>query len=177
MKSKEVSEKKVGKPKAAKALQEDILNSTLHCFGSHHKCKPEYCKTVRAMHSPTYTTNSLGSNTVFFRQQSSSCSTVSSDTSSDTINFSSSLDNSSDGPSLGFSASPGFNSEDTIEDDALTTLLLEQQTAWEAATNDVPVDVQVNSNLEPAVPLNQQMICDIQKICWEISRKDQSTNR
>ena len=65
MRSKEVSEKKVDKPKAAKALQEDILNSTLHCFGSHHKCKPEYCKTVREMHSPKDTTNSLGSNTVF----------------------------------------------------------------------------------------------------------------
>ena len=33
MRSKEVSENKVDKPKAAKALQEDILNSTLHCFG------------------------------------------------------------------------------------------------------------------------------------------------
>ena len=172
MRSKEVSEKKVDKPKAAKALQEDILNSTLHCFGSHHKCKPEYCKTVRAIHSSKDTTNSLGSNTVFFSgSDSSSSSIVSSDTSSESINFSSSFDDSSDGPSLGFPASPEFNSEDTIEDDALTTLLFEQQTAWEEATNDVPADIQVDSNLEPAVPLDQQMICDIQKIAGRLAAK------
>ena len=67
MRSKEVSENKVDKTKAAKALQEDIINSTLHCFDSHHKCKLEYCKTVRAIHSPTDTTNLLGSNTVFIQ--------------------------------------------------------------------------------------------------------------
>ena len=32
------------KQKAAALLQEDIMNSSLHCFGSHHKRKPEYCK-------------------------------------------------------------------------------------------------------------------------------------
>ena len=48
---------------------------------------------------------------------------------------------------------------------------MEQQTAWEAATNDVQADVQVNSNLEPAVPLNQQMICDIQKIAGRLAAK------
>ena len=172
MRSKEVNENKVDKPKAAKALQEDILNSTLHCFGSHHKCKPEYCKTVRAMHSPTDATDSLGSNTVSFSgSDSSSSSIVSSDTSSDIIDLSSSFDDSSDGPSLGSPAFPEFNCEDTIEDDALTTLLLEQQTAWEAATNDVSDDVPVDSNLEPAVPLDQQMICDIQKIAGRLAAK------
>ena len=117
------------------------------------------------MHSPTDTTNSLGSNTASFSgSDSSSSSTVSSDTSSDTINLFSSFDDSSDGPSLGSPASPECNSEDTFEDDALTTLLLEKQTAWEAAANDVPADIQVDSTLEPAVPLDQQMICDIQKL-------------
>ena len=72
---------------------------------------------------------------------------------------------------LGSPASPEFHSEDTIEDDALTTLLLEQQTAWEAATNDESADVQVNSNLEPAVPLDRQMICVIQKIAGRLAAK------
>ena len=52
MRSKEFNERKVDKSKAAKALQDDILNSTLHCFGSHHKCKPEYYKTMKALCSP-----------------------------------------------------------------------------------------------------------------------------
>ena len=56
----------VDKAKAAKALQEDILNSTLHCFGSHHKCKPDYCKTMRALDSPTDKKNSQGSDTFSF---------------------------------------------------------------------------------------------------------------
>ena len=124
------------------------------------------------MHSPTDATKSLISNTVSFSgSDPSSSSIVSIDKSSDTINLPSSFDDSSDGPSLGSPASPEFNSEDTIEDDALTTLLLEQQTAWEAATNDVLADVQVNNNLEPAVPLNQQMICDIQKITGRLAAK------
>ena len=127
------------------------------------------------MHSPTDATDSLGSNTVSFSSSdSSSSSIVSSDTSSDIIDLSSSFDDSSDGPSLGSPAFPEFNCEDTIEDDTLTTLLLEQQTASEAATNDVPDDVPVDSNLEPAVPLDQQMTF---RNRWEISREGQSANR
>ena len=38
--------KESNKHKAAELLQEDILNSPLHCFGSHHKCKADYCKLV-----------------------------------------------------------------------------------------------------------------------------------
>ena len=34
------------KVKAAILLQEDILNCPMHCFGIHHKCRPEYCKVV-----------------------------------------------------------------------------------------------------------------------------------
>ena len=61
------------------------------------------------------------------------------------LNLFSSVDDSLDGPSLGSPASPPeFNSEDTIEDDFLTILLLEQQTAWEAATNDVPATDSIN---------------------------------
>ena len=62
MRSKEFSEKKLDKSQTAKALQDDILNSTLHCFGSHHKCKPEYCKTVKALSSQPKNKSSPESN-------------------------------------------------------------------------------------------------------------------
>ena len=41
--------KESDKHKAAVLLQEDIMNSPMHCFGSHHKCKPDYCKVVRVL--------------------------------------------------------------------------------------------------------------------------------
>jgi len=39
--------KLTNKHHAASLLQDDILNAPLHCFGSHHRCKPEYCKVVK----------------------------------------------------------------------------------------------------------------------------------
>ena len=33
--------------------------------------------------------------------------------------------------------------------------------AWEDVTTDTPDDVPVESSLEPTLPLDQQMICDI----------------
>ena len=57
MRSNDVHTNKVDKKTAAKLLQEDILNSALHCFGSHHKCKPDYCKTVRTMKDEAFTNN------------------------------------------------------------------------------------------------------------------------
>ena len=135
------------------------------------------------MPSPTDATNSLGSNTVSFSgNHSSSSSIVFSDTSSDTIDLSSSFDDRLDGPSLGSPAFPGIKSEDTIEDHALTILLLEQQIAWEAATNNVPADAQGNSNLGSPIPLNQQIIImyifDIQKITGRLdARASQLTGK
>ena len=88
----------------------------------------------------------------------------------------SSFDNSSDGSSLGSPASPGINIEDTIKDDALTTLLFKQQTIAEAATDDVPADIQVDSNPGPAVSLDQhiqQVICNIQKLVKLTSKPTQ----
>lgn len=49
MRSKDVDTKKVDKKRAAKSLQEDILNSVYHCFGSHHNCKADYCKKFEAI--------------------------------------------------------------------------------------------------------------------------------
>ena len=43
--------------------------------------------------------------------------------------------------------------------------------AWEDATTDTPADVRVVSSLEPTLPLDQQMICDIQKIAGQLAAK------
>ena len=107
MRSKEFSEKKVDKSQAAKALQDDILNSTLHCFGSHHKCKPEYCKTVKALCSQPKNKSSPESNV------SDDSPSSSADISLD--NLSSSFTSSSDDPST---ESPALHiSSDETEDD------------------------------------------------------------
>ena len=86
MRSKDVDTKKVDTRTAAKLLQEDILNSALHCFGSHHKCRPDYCKTVRANQPLTYPlskdavvpsdTSSMTSSTVSTDEQSLDVFTV-----------------------------------------------------------------------------------------------------
>ena len=55
-------------------------------------------------------------------------------------------------------------SNDKTEDDGSSTILLEQQMAWEDATTDTPANIQVESILEPTLPLDQLIICDIQKI-------------
>ena len=57
MGSKDTDTKKVNRKKAAKLLQEDILNSVLHCFGDHQKHKANYSKTVRAIQPSNYLTN------------------------------------------------------------------------------------------------------------------------
>ena len=43
--------------------------------------------------------------------------------------------------------------------------------AWEDATTDTPADVRVESSLEPTLPLDQQMICDVQKIAGRLAAK------
>ena len=35
------------KIQAVKKPQQDLLNSPLHCFGSHSNCNPDFCKTVK----------------------------------------------------------------------------------------------------------------------------------
>ena len=162
MRSNEVKDKKVNKVAAAKALQEDILNATLHCFGSHSKCKPEYCKTVRALQSPTNTNDSQQSDILF-----SSGTDSSTDTS-----FNSSICSAGPSNSTSQASSSLVDCCDEVSnDDPLDALLLEQQMAWEEVTSDAPEEVQLDYSLEPTVPLDQQMICDIQKIAGRLAAK------
>ena len=186
MRSKEVNDNRLDKAKAAKALQDDILNSALHCFGSHHKCKPDYCKTVRAQCLPTTDKNSPGIDTFSSSGDDSFSSSIeSTDISLDTTDPSSSFTSSSDDPSIRSSNSLNLSedatedvtdeditedvTEDIMEED-VETVLMELQMAWEDSIDDTPVDEQASS-LEPAVPLDQQMICDIQKIAGRLAAK------
>ena len=60
---------------AASLLQDDIMNGPMHCFGYHHKCRPEYCKVVRSKCNKT--TNSPGElthSTVSTSPNKSACS-------------------------------------------------------------------------------------------------------
>jgi len=128
MRSNEVRDKKTSKIAAAKALQEDILNATLHCFGSHSKCKPEYCKTVRALQSSTNTNNSQQSDILYSSE--SDLSHSSTDTSLNSSIFSTSTSSQA-------TSSLVDCHDDVSNDDLFDALLVEQQTAWEESTSDV----------------------------------------
>ena len=181
MRSKQVANNEMDRKEAAKQLQEDILNAALHCFGSHHKCKADYCKTIRAIkastgilqpsHSPAESSTSLA------LSQDTSVGDSSSDNSYDSSSFLSSSTNSefllqdSSTPSTSTIEPPAAA---TIEGDMLTTILLDQQTAWE---NTIAVEQTDDStaahpiSLDPEVPLDHQMICDIQKLASRLAAK------
>ena len=63
----------------------------------------------------------------------------------------------------------------TIEDDVINSVLSDQQTAWEDTTADKQADDDddnsVPFSLDPAVPLDHQMICDIQKFASRLAAK------
>ena len=166
MRSQDVAEKKCNHVTAAKHLQEDILNCALYCFGSHHKCKADYCKTVQNLNAiqQSATTNSSTDTLVptdsLDTTLSSLDTTVSSTTSSDTTD-----DSLQDITHDNLSAV-----ERDVEIDIIDTVVLEQLTAWEDATTDDQVDF-VSSTLDPPVPLDERMICDIQKIASRLAAK------
>ena len=181
MRSKQVANNEMDRKEAAKQLQEDILNAALHCFGSHHKCKADYCKTVRAMQASTSTSQpshlpAEGSTSTALSHDTSvedSCS----DTSQDSSSFLSSPTNS-DFSFQDSSTSSTSTIEPptavTTEDDMLNTILLDQQTAWENTTAVEQTDDSTAAHpisLDPEVPLDQQMICDIQKLASRLAAK------
>ena len=151
MRSNDVHTSKVDKKTAAKLLQEDILNSALHCFGSHHKCKPDYCKMVRAMKDGALTNNvtlidkdkhslpDLRSPDASIEDTFSISSSTPSTSFNDSTNSSSSLisisvtdspDDSISGrdDSLASTASTKISTE--TDEETMHTVLQEQQTAW-----------------------------------------------
>ena len=62
----------------------------------------------------------------------------------------------------------------TAEDDMLSTILLDQQKAWKDTTADEQTDDSATAHpigLDPEVPLDHQMICDIQKLASRLAAK------
>ena len=212
MRSKDVDAKKVDKKRAAKSLQEDILNSVYHCFGSHHNCKADYCKKIRSnqpsIPSPTTdaivspdsvvssdaalstdecslnTSPSLDTSSDLFSSsvQDTSNSFLSScsipDTSDTSFNrsipdiSSSSLNSSISDADVFMSSTPLTSTVATTDeiDEVINTVLQEQQKSWEDATADTESHL-ADDTLEPPMPLDNQMICDIQKIASRLAAK------
>ena len=55
-------------------------------------------------------------------------------------------------------------------DEVINIVLQEQQKSWEDATADTESHL-ADDTLEPPVPLDNQMICDIQKIASRLAAK------
>ena len=55
-------------------------------------------------------------------------------------------------------------------DEALSTVLQEQQKSWEDATADILIYL-ADDDLDPPMPLDNQIICDIQKIASRLAAK------
>ena len=96
--------KESNKHKAAALLQEDILNDSLHCFGSHHKSKADYCKVVQSLEKENTSGNTSQSIIACFDNFNQSIDEANSSTcSADT--------NASDDSGISLVNSPGSNPE------------------------------------------------------------------
>ena len=60
-------------------------------------------------------------------------------------------------------------------DEALSTVLQEQQKSWEDATADTQIYL-ANDDLDPPMLLDNQMICDIQEIASRLDLQQNQVN-
>ena len=179
--------KETDKAKAAALLQADIMNSPLHCFGSHHNCKPDYCKVVRFLKE--YDDNKQNTS-----QSSPSFNTsITTDSSfSSTFSLNSNLDSSIS--SVTVTDTSGSSCEilklstdsDCEETECIDKFLQEQEMAWHDATSPATVDSNVTdaattvaaidsdvtaAGLDPPHPIDDQIICDIKAIASRLASK------
>ena len=176
--------KETDKAKAA-ALQADIMNSPLHCFGSHHNCKLDYCKVVRSLKE--YDDNKHNTSS-----SNSSISTDSSFSSTSSSNSSSNLDSSISSASVTDTSSNSCEilelstDSDCEETESIDQFLQEQDMAWHDATSPATIDSNatdanttvaaidsdaVAAGLDPPHPIDDQMICDIKAIANRLASK------
>ena len=181
MRSKESS-----KHKAAVLLQEDILNGPLHCFGSHYKCKADYCKVVRSLEKENTNGNVSQSVVTCFDILDQSIDKTNSSTCRADSNASddagTSLDNSS-------WSKPEFNELSTDsdfacfenEEESIDLFLQEQEATWHDATSSTTESgtaitaalhtYTTTVNLDLPHPIDHQMICDIRAIASRLASK------
>ena len=188
---------------AASLLQDDIMNGPMHCFGYHHKCRPEYCKVVRSKCNKT--TNSPGELTHSTVSTSPNKSTSSTE---ESISLNSILDpslitnsgsftspsltpnssfgsNSSSSPHSSLVLTPNFSQtqlgfdtssvdsqndahDSEVDGESLGEFLKDQQQAWEDATT-----TETDQSLDPAHPIDEEMLCDIKAIASRLASKAQ----
>ena len=142
------------------------LNCALHCFGSHHKCKADYCKTVQHLNAIQQSATTIPSTDTLVPTDSLDTMLSSLDT---TISSTTSCDTTDDSiQDIIHDTLPAV--ERDIEIDIIDTVVIEQLTAWEDVTADDQADP-VSATLDPPVPLDEQMIYDIQKIASRLAAK------
>ena len=176
--------KESDKRKAAALLQEDIINGPLHCFGSHHKCKSDYCKVVRSLEKDNTSDNTS--------QSIIPCPSIPNRSTDETdSSFASTSDSHvSDDLSISLLDSSGSSCEvnelsndpdcGLFEDESIDLFLQEHEAAWQDATSSTESHTVTATSthsdatavsLDPTHPIDHQMICDIKTIASRLASK------
>lgn len=156
------------------------MNSPLHCFGSHHNCKPDYCKVVRSLKEYDDNINSPHLPLIpplvqipAFLALSNLDSSISSVSVTDISGSSCEI----------LELSTDIDCEET---ESIDQFLQEQKMAWhdatgpasvdsnatEAATTVTAIDIDaIPASLDPPHPIDNQMICDIKAIASRLASK------
>ena len=178
--------KESNKHKAAALLQEDILNGPLHCFGSHHKRKADYCKVVRSLEKENTNGNASQSVVTCFDILDQSTDETNSSTCSVNSNASDdsgiSLDDSSgNNPELNELSTDSDFACFENEEESIDSFLQEQEAAWNNATSSTTesgtaITAALHTDtttvsLDPPHPIDHQMICDIRAIASRLASK------
>ena len=85
------------------------------------------------------------------------------------ISATDSLDDSITGKNDSLPSTTSTEISTETDEEAMHTMPQEQQTAWEDATTDLQIES--THHLDPPLPLDHQMICDIQKIASRLVAK------
>ena len=151
--------KENNRPEAIKKLQKDLINVPLHCFGYHEKCSTDFCKTAKKLNTSDLTHTNLPA------------TSHSNSNTEETVTSAISDNNHCDIPEV--AAADEDNTEVTVDhNDNIIEIISDLQEAWHDATDD--------SNLEevrdipaapPHTPLDNSMICDIQRIASRLVAK------
>ena len=159
--------------KAAKLLRIDILTCAPHCFGIHNKCNSDYCKVAKNKNTPneTNSTTELTSLPISITYSHSGPSTSNECLEAISIPHCTNQDGrfspSTSSSLLGFNSTGNHQHiSEVLENDTLDEILSEQQDAWQDATTDEPVDLP-----EPSDPVDNAMLCDIQKYASRLAGK------
>ena len=148
--------KESDKQKAAALLREDILNGPLHCFGSHHKCKSDYCKVVRSLEKAHNNVDKDNTSQTIPCPQSSETSSGSNNKARSNDETNSSFSSTCSNSTVDFTGSNDFNistmdtsnsyckilelSDIETEIEIVDQFFQHQELAWHDATSPAPTE-------------------------------------